>query len=66
MPKLTCTPEDDEPPMAPVKDLRDEFAMAVLTGLAAYPHRIGEDNKPEHFAIWSYAIADAMLAARTK
>jgi len=48
----------------PIKSLRDEYAMAALTGLCAYPHREGEGNKPEHFAKWCYALADAMLAER--
>lgn len=46
------------------KTLRDEFAMAALAGLVAYPGRQGEDNKPEHFARWAYYLADAMLAER--
>lgn len=44
--------------------LRDWFAGQALEGLAAYPGREKEVNGPERFARWSYAIADAMLAAR--
>lgn len=44
--------------------LRDWFAGRAMGGLVAYPGRVGEVNEPEHFARWSYAIADAMLAAR--
>ena len=51
-------------PRADGMSLRDYFAGQVLAGLVAYPGREGEDNKPEHFARWSYAVADAMLIAR--
>ena len=40
--------------------LRDEFAMAALTGLLA--HASGED--PHNAPAMAYALADAMLAAR--
>jgi hypothetical protein len=45
--------------------LRDWFAGQALMGLVAFDRLdAAGDNKPEHFARWSYAIADAMLAAR--
>jgi len=44
--------------------LRDQFAMAALTGIitrsATYFDEIGFNQ----FAVWSYEIADAMLAVR--
>jgi len=42
--------------------LRDEFAMAALTGLLA-KYGLGE-AEPESMAADSYAYADAMLRAR--
>lgn len=47
----------------PGMTLRDYFAAAVLTGLAANPTNSGT---PDQAATISYAIADAMLAARTQ
>lgn len=44
--------------------LLDQFAMHALTGLCAYPGRENETNGPEHFAEYSYALAQAMLKAR--
>lgn len=56
---------DDQP-----KTLRDEFAMAALTGmLAANPQGVpgmNEDNVDEIMAREAYASADAMLAERKK
>jgi hypothetical protein len=46
--------------------LRDHFAGQALMGLAAFDRPMGGDNRPEHFARWSYALADAMLAERNK
>jgi len=43
--------------------LRDYFAGQALMGLAAFS-RNENSNEPEHFARWSYALADAMLKAR--
>ncbi len=45
------------------KTLRDEFAMAALTGLTACTTFNGS---PEHFANYSYKYADAMLKARSQ
>jgi hypothetical protein len=46
--------------------LRDYFAGQALMGLVAFDRPVNGDNQPEHFARWSYALADAMLAARKK
>lgn len=46
----------------PVKILRDEFAMAALTGMIAGGQ--GLQISTEQFAAQSYKLADAMLAAR--
>jgi hypothetical protein len=43
------------------KTLRDEFAMAAITGLLAYPNAIGGNQS---FSMRSFEIADAMLVAR--
>jgi len=43
--------------------IRDYFAAAAMTGLAANPTNSGT---PDQVATISYAIADAMLAARTQ
>jgi hypothetical protein len=51
-------------PLTTQPTLRDQYAMAALAGLCAFPGRAGENNRPEHFAEWSFAIADAMMAAR--
>ena len=42
--------------------LRDQFAMAALTGYCAYNGYIGHD--PAFRAHHAYTMADAMLAAR--
>jgi hypothetical protein len=44
----------------PTKTLRDEFAMAALTGLLANPNRVVYRLDVEE----AYAYADAMLRAR--
>jgi hypothetical protein len=44
--------------------LRDWFAGQALMGLAAYPGREGEVNGSDHFAKWSYMLADAMIEIR--
>lgn len=44
----------------PTKTLRDEFAMAALTGMLS-ANRLGHADKEAERA---YAFADAMLAAR--
>ncbi len=48
------------------KTLRDEFAMAALTGLIAlYAHPLSKGGPGvEYAATGAYAYADAMLAAR--
>jgi hypothetical protein len=53
----------------PIKTLRDEFAMAALTGVMASPHTIaakelGLDKLSDGFAQIAYEVADAMLKAR--
>jgi len=45
------------------KTLRDEFAMAVLSGLVVANY--GRKNiDPMDVASWAYGIADAMMEAR--
>ena len=56
-------------PTAP--DLRDQMAMAALTGLLAYPgdEAAGShhsNNTPEGVARAAYRYADAMLAERNR
>lgn len=53
--------------------LRDQFAMAALTGMTANPstraymERVSiEQTDAEMFADYAYEYADAMLAAREK
>lgn len=48
--------------------LRDRFATAALTNLAATPVRTpsGSDWKPAAIAEWCYQLADAMLIEREK
>ena len=43
-----------------VVSLRDQFAMAALTGLLAFEYQSSADQ----IAKEAYAVADAMLAAR--
>ena len=53
----------------PGMTLRDYFAgqaLNGLTGLAAFNDRGGKLSEPEHFAHWSYALADAMLKERDR
>jgi hypothetical protein len=55
--------EDARPaPTAP--DLRDQMAMAALTGLCADPNTAGEE--PLRLAHTAYWLADAMLAERNR
>lgn len=44
------------------KTLRDEFAMAALTGMCAADENY--DVPAETLAIWAYEQADAMMQAR--
>jgi len=46
--------------------LRDQFAMAVLTGIITRSATYFDENGFNQFAVWSYEIADAMLAARNE
>ncbi|TCR07293.1 hypothetical protein [Neorhizobium sp. JUb45] len=65
LPKPTIQlPSEAKNPRADHKSLRDEFAGQALMGLVAFSRNDTEDNRPEHFARWSYALADAMLAYR--
>ena len=45
-------------------DLRDQMAMAALTGLCADPNTAGEE--PLRLAHTAYWLADAMLAERNR
>ena len=44
--------------------LRDQFAMAALTGFVSNPDY--EKYNPKHAASWAYSYADAMLVERVK
>ena len=64
-PNTIHTPEGfipQAPPGPPYLTLRDQFAMAALTGVLANP----ENDSFEHeaFAIEAYRYADAMMKAR--
>ncbi len=50
----------DQPPT-----LRDQFAMAALTGLIPVWQDVGEDNETA-VSTKAYAIADAMLIVRLR
>jgi len=50
-------------PVLETKTLRDEFAMAALTGFVANPNNIAGT---EESAQWAYRYADAMIEARKK
>lgn len=63
---VTVGPNDDLYPAYPGMTLRDWFAGQALTGLVAFDRPHAEGNKPEHFGRWAYAIADAMIAERSK
>lgn len=45
--------------------LRDYFAAKALATISAYRTEDVEGWEPRHFASHAYAIADAMIAART-
>jgi hypothetical protein len=49
--------------MVTEKNLRDEFAMAALTGLVVANYG-KKDIDPMDVASWAYGIADAMMEAR--
>lgn len=49
--------------MSEVKTLRDEFAMAALTGMLASPSTSAWADS-EYWSQVSYVFADAMLEAR--
>ena len=46
------------------RTLRDEFAMAALTGLLLRNDRTGDAEWDKIFSAYAYEIADAMLEAR--
>lgn len=50
----------------PVKTLRDEMAMAALTGIANNDFDFEEDWPATYIAERAYVIADAMMEARKK
>lgn len=49
-----------------IRRIRDEFAMAALTGMLARPNSspMGRSKTPENYSAAAYEIADAMLRAR--
>lgn len=49
----------------PAKTLRDEFAMAVISGYMATDSSISNDSAV-WFAEYAYLVADAMLKERSK
>ena len=49
--------------MGPIATLRDQFAMAALTGLVVANYG-RKDIDPMDVASWAYGIADAMMEAR--
>lgn len=54
---------------AETRKLRDEFAMAALTGLLADPNpfdTVGGETVEQAYAEAAYSYADAMLAERAK
>lgn len=57
-------------PAKETKTLRDEFAMAALTGLLSIPetykHAADMSDSDGWIAGGAYALADAMLAERKK
>jgi hypothetical protein len=59
----TCKPIPVHP-ASPAKTLRDEFAMAALSGLLAGRSEAGCD--PYGHAIEAYQCADAMMTEREK
>lgn len=44
------------------RELRDEFAMAAITG--TLPGAAVDDARVKEYAQWAYKMADAMLEAR--
>lgn len=54
-------PTAPEPKHEHPKTIRDEFAMAALTGLLANP---STDETWQQYSEWAYEIADEMLKAR--
>jgi hypothetical protein len=44
--------------------LRDQFAMAALTGLIGQKRAINHSESDESLSRWAYSYADAMLEAR--
>ncbi len=49
----------EEPPT-----LRDQFAIAALTGIVQGANMIDVNDFPKRFARFAYGLADAMLEAR--
>lgn len=64
--KTTKSAKPKAPKAPPVRPtLRDQFAMAALTGLCADCDKSKWTNSTKHFiASDAYALADAMLNAR--
>ena len=50
-------------PQGPIATLRDQFAMAALTGISAISQQGNWESKP-NIAEWCYQMADAMMEAR--
>jgi len=56
-------PSEEDIKRAGEKMLRDQFAIAALTGLVTANYA-KEDVDPDDVASWAYGIADAMLRWR--
>ena len=47
-----------------IKNLRDQFAIAAITGIYARPETFKTSGTPETFSKLAYQVAGAMLKAR--
>jgi len=63
-PKVPAAKAPKAPPVRP--NLRDQFAIAAVSGLIAMPDRKWTNSTKHFIASDAYAIADAMLLERAK
>lgn len=59
-------PKQKIKPNTEVPTLRDQFAMAALTGMMANPKLIDDDPKLMTYAMIAYVLAELMLNVRKK